>query len=188
MSANTGVFAFSLTVKQEARPSAPDGQRHTAAAFETGLVWRENTTVRGVAACCGNASWALRPSATYEWHVQEYEGQPAAPLGLPVSGHFTTSADLPTPRDEAQQETFSPATDRVFNDSAASLAGRTRVNGFFGESPFAGEYGSAEFTRTVGAAVAAFLEMGDDAHARRILRLILDMATILQLPVMWRAV
>eukprot|EP01043_Picozoa_sp_COSAG02_P028280 COSAG02_NODE_1708_length_11229_cov_14.784097_1_plen_723_part_00 len=174
VSAHAGVFGFSLSVQEDATESADVGPRQTSGAYETGLVWRENTTVRGVAACCGNASWALRPGTTYSWRVQEYEGQPAVSVGRPLTGRFVTSFELPTPRDEALRETFSPATTRVFNDTSSSLAGRTKINGFFGESPFAGEYGSAEFTRTVGAAVAAFLEMGDDEHARRILRLILD--------------
>jgi hypothetical protein len=100
--------------------------------------------------------------------VQEYVGQPAIPVGSILSGHFTMSPDLPTPREEARRETFAVATDRVFNDTAASLADRTKANGFFGESPFAGEYGAAEFTRTIGAAVAAFLELGDDTHAHRV--------------------
>eukprot|EP01052_Picozoa_sp_SAG31_P013178 SAG31_NODE_787_length_12094_cov_27.048270_12_plen_315_part_00 len=105
----------------------------------------------------------------------EYQGQPEELVGRPLTGRFTTSADLPSPREEAQRETFTAATNRVYTDTASSLAGRTKPNGFFGESPFAGEYGAAEFTRTVGAAVAAFLEMGDDTNAHRVLQLTLKL-------------
>lgn len=183
--ASDGVFSFTLSVQQQL-PTTAEAEGEFAVPpppFETGLVWRENTTVRGAAACCGNATWVLRAGASYQWHVQEYVGQPAQPVGGGVhTGRFTTSASLPTPREEARRETFAAATNRVFNDTAASLAGRTKANGFFGESPFAGEYGSAEFTRTIGAAVAAFLELGDDRHAHQILRLILDLHKVRDAP------
>jgi hypothetical protein len=70
----------------------------------------------------------------------------------------------------------------VYNDTAESLVQRTKGNGFFGESPFAGEYGAAEFTRTIGAATAAFLEMGRDDLAERILRLILELHKLKKAP------
>ena len=174
--ASDGVFGFTLSVQQLPTPVQEGVFAAAPPPFETGMVWRENTTVRGAAACCGNATWVLRAGSGYQWRVQEYVGQPAQPVvGGVHTGRFITSAGLPTPREEARRETFAAATDRVFNDTAASLAERTKANGFFGESPFAGEYGSAEFTRTIGAAVAAFLELGDDSRAHRILRLILDL-------------
>ena len=182
--ASDAVFSFTLSVQLTTAAAAEEGDESVVPPpFETGLVWRENTTVRGAAACCGNATWVLRAGASYQWRVQEYVGQPAQPVvGGLHTGRFTTSASLPTPREEARRETFAAATDRVFNDTAVSLAERTKANGFFGESPFAGEYGSAEFTRTIGAAVAAFLELGDDSHAHRILRLILDLHTARDAP------
>ena len=174
--ASDGVFGFTLSVQQLLLPTNDSQFAGVPRPFETGMVWRENTTVRGAAACCGNATWVLREGTSYQWRVQEYVGQPAQPLvGGVHTGRFPTSANLPTPREEARRETFTAATERVFNDTAASLAERTKTNGFFGESPFAGEYGSAEFTRTIGAAVAAFLELGDDSRAHRILRLTLDL-------------
>lgn len=161
-----GVFAFTLSVTEEATTEAP---------FETGLVWRENTTVRGTAACCGNSSWALSAATTYQWSVHEFQGQVAAPVGLPLRGSFKTCGSLLSPRQEAQQLTFAPAASKVFNDTATSLLKRTQTNGFFGESPYSGQYGNVEFTRTIGAAVAAFLEMGEDAFALRVLRFILEL-------------
>jgi hypothetical protein len=105
--ADVGVFAFTLSVREAATAAAVP--------FETGLVWRENTTVRGAAACCGNATWALGAGKTYEWTVNEFEGADARPVGATKTKHFTMAADLPTPRQEAQRETFSFATNRVYN-------------------------------------------------------------------------
>ena len=172
---SSSVFAFTLTVQE-----ADGADQDKPGAWETGLVFRENTTVSGVSACCGNASWALRPQTKYTWRVEEFTrppGQPSAPLKQlgAQTGSFATSAALPSPRDEARAAAFAPAVSRVFDDTRDSIRDRVKSDGFFGESPFAHEYGALEFIRTIGAAAAAFLEMGDDAIVAKLLRLVLKL-------------
>eukprot|EP01043_Picozoa_sp_COSAG02_P059687 COSAG02_NODE_7652_length_2912_cov_1.996801_4_plen_367_part_01 len=170
---SSSVFAFALTV------SELGGSPKPVVPFETGLVWRENTTVAGVAACCGNSSWSLKAGHSYEYEVQEFLANGARSSKLEklgtARGKFSTSATLPTPKDEARAAAFGPAVTRVFNDTRDSIRARVRADGFFGESPYAHEYGALEFIRTLGAATAAFLELGNDDLAKSILDLVLSL-------------
>ena len=172
---SASVFAFELTVAA----ADDDGSGTAPAPWQSGLVWRENTTAAGAAACCGNATWTLRAATRYTWSVVEYlQAAPRhgpTPLGAAVSGVFATSATLPTPREEARSVASGSAAAKVYTQTRDSIRSRVKVDGFFGESPYAHEYGALEFIRTLGAATAAFLEMGDDALVKRILALVLGL-------------
>lgn len=172
------VYGFELTVTLVAAPpthatsgaSTTDSKVHTRP-WSTGVVWREHVTpTRGGAACCGDSTWWLEPGQTYTWRLEEYDGPEAVAAGT-MNGTFHTSPSLMHPLDEARSVTFGTVqgNNEVYLSTMHSLADRVAPDGFFMESPYTQAYGKLMFVRSVGAVTMAFLELGRDDLAARVL-------------------